>query len=152
MKEKLLTNPGYTKYKIIEVNVTQEDIDRGVRYNCTYCPIAKAMYRLVAFDLTSNDNYLTIDNCVRLIEARGYGSLSKYIIKLPTIAHRFIAAFDLGYACEPFKFGLIIPEDKWEFFKPEVLDNISGRPLTLIEARDLFYEKYPNSGNELIYT
>ena len=81
----------------IEISVTQEHINRGLRQSCSRCPISNAL----------RDRFPTC------IPSTAYGSASVYLknsafyaqYALPEDpAGRFIAAFDGGLPVRPFTF------------------------------------------------
>lgn len=85
----------------IKVNVTQKDIDTGLRDNCKDCPIAKAISR------TKFGKEHSVD--VR----KGYISYFKIGVtglnqhrNLPEKAYNFILRFDGHGTVKPFKFTM----------------------------------------------
>lgn len=81
----------------MRIDVTQEDIDKGVKKcHCT-CPIALALKRQtrVAYEVS--------DDCVVAVTDR-------FAHGLPEHASSFIRAFDMGLIVAPFSFELDIPE------------------------------------------
>lgn len=86
---------------IVDVEVTQEDIASGKRYNSCQCPIAMATKRAVGPGI---DAYVGL----------GFADLwkaSKLVkIRLPESANKFVDAFDSGKPVEPATFPLDIPD------------------------------------------
>ena len=79
----------------MKIQVTQENIDRGIRRNCGFCPIANAL-----FDATGE--WWMVDG--------NHAHLRRRMIELPTIATDFIDDFDSGAPVEPVEFDLPIEE------------------------------------------
>ena len=80
------------------IEVTAEDIRRGVREDACWCPVARAIARLL--DVRLGDDEVIVGR--ELILIRPLGSLTDY--ELPAEAARFIRAFDHGEPVEPFTF------------------------------------------------
>jgi hypothetical protein len=81
----------------ITVNVTQRDIERGIRSKCSDCPVALAVKRALGkrvkvFSGVST-SYLYLDH-------------NKKPFPLPASAVEFIDRFDSGHKVEPFTFKL----------------------------------------------
>lgn len=78
----------------MKIEVTQEDIERGVPLNSCFCPIAFASSRAFhcQHSLVSQDYFRVL----------GVGKNGR--IMLPQPAIDFIAAFDAGKPVEPFSF------------------------------------------------
>jgi hypothetical protein len=83
--------------KTLTIEVTQEDIERGVKQECWDCPIALALFRT-----TGKEWSVAPSSC------RELGTLTDYIF--PAEATEFIRSFDLGYPVSPFSFKLEVPE------------------------------------------
>lgn len=84
----------------IEVNVTKEDIIKGVPKDGQSCPIALALLRATGADeVDVTRESITIDR----------GGVRKRI-KAPETATAFIDAFDYGYALDPISFTLEFKE------------------------------------------
>jgi hypothetical protein len=79
----------------IQIQVTQEDIDRGVRCTCENCPLALAMTRALAQDVV-----VVIGEYFFISEA------DKDAKPLPRVAEMFRSAFDAGFPVQPFEFEL----------------------------------------------
>ena len=89
---------------MITVEVTQEDIDHGVKGNCVKCPIAKAIGRAAG----------NTDCGVGITRAHLYSGHERGLIsfKLPIEAQNFIERFDDGFEVQPFSFD-IMEEIPW---------------------------------------
>lgn len=85
--------------KRVRINVTQRDIDRGVRSTLTSCPIALAIKRRVVEDST-----VAVTQFAVL-----YGTFMSS--PFPYRATQFIYHFDLGKPVKPFTFTLELPEE-----------------------------------------
>ena len=77
----------------MKITVTQRDIERGSKFHCTRCPVARAIRRKL--------------NC-RLEVFCTYGLLfnPKQYFKIPSIASIFIKDFDNEKPVRPFSFEL----------------------------------------------
>jgi hypothetical protein len=73
------------------VDVTQEDIIRGIRANRCSCPIARAARRALG--------------CLVIVDHRGIFT-SDYKYEHTVETKRFVNDFDAGYSVEPFSFNL----------------------------------------------
>jgi len=83
------------------INVTQEDIDKGVTGDCALCPLAKAIHRYfpnIPYGLKVNDG-------VRVHFDRI--SIDFKLYKVTKNCQRFIDNFDNGNLVHPFKFNLM---------------------------------------------
>lgn len=76
----------------LKVNVTRDDIKRGIPEDESYCPIARAVRRLGKKKLVLVD----ADICV----------LGLHDFKLPRKAAKFIDKFDNGETVKPFSFTM----------------------------------------------
>ncbi len=88
----------------IEVEVTEADIQNGMRGDCACCPIARALKRLypeyhvwVRLQVAYLDQNLT-DWC--------YSNLTNWCYSLPREAQIFINNFDLSVPTKPFTFHM----------------------------------------------
>lgn len=81
----------------MRIEVTQEDIDHGVRGSCKECPIARAMQR-AGFKFPRVNRYSAW-------WFFPYGQCD-----LPDIAQRAVRRFDLGHGMSPFAFDLDVEE------------------------------------------
>lgn len=75
----------------INVEVTAEDIKRGIKVDCLNCPIALALDRCGQPDASVSDSDVEIDG---------------RFIRMPLDARRFVQDFDDGKPVEPFAFEL----------------------------------------------
>ena len=79
----------------MKIDVTQEDIDRGVKGACTQCPVALALAR--AFP----DVYVDVATTQLLV--------GDEFIRAPSVVSIFIEDFDDGEPVQPFSFDLDLP-------------------------------------------
>lgn len=84
----------------IKINVTQKDIDEGVRYNCLKCPIARAMRRHKQL----KDSVVT-GGCYKLI-----GHAYEFHA-LPLRVQNFVFLFDAQKPVKPFTFRVEVPDE-----------------------------------------
>lgn len=81
------------------IEVTQQDIDKGIRGNSCACPVAWAIRSAIGdgdIEIRVGEDLITVGNAQ---------------VPVPKIAYRFIRAFDYGlYSVEPFTFTLEVPE------------------------------------------
>jgi hypothetical protein len=82
---------------IIEVQVTQDDIDHGERSRCQECPVARALRR------TFGGIYVSVG-------PRDM-SLGVYVLPTPGDAAEFMNLFDGGFQAGPFGFDLDVPDE-----------------------------------------
>ena len=82
--------------RTVRVDVTQEDIDKGLRGNAFSCPIARAIDRLAVCD------------CVEVGDDEIY--LDAQGVPMSHEALCFVSDFDSGNMVEPFHFDLALPE------------------------------------------
>lgn len=80
---------------MITVEVTQADIDAGIKESCVDCPIARAISRAVRVDARVGTYWVSWRIGNFLTE-----------LTLPVAAVGWIMAFDRGYPVEPFTFEL----------------------------------------------
>lgn len=77
----------------VDVNVTDDDIKKGIRGSSCYCPVALAIKRELKITqvvgVTTRFVYTTDSSC-----------------KLPEYVGDFIRNFDIGYNVDPIKFRL----------------------------------------------
>lgn len=80
----------------LQISVTKEDIDRGVRMSAPTCPVARAITRATgAFTLVDGQN-------VRLEESDG----SRQFGVLPHDVADKVVAYDVGDGMHPFDFTI----------------------------------------------
>lgn len=85
--------------KTITIQVTQEDIERGLRGDCAFCPIALSMRR-------STGEFWAVTGRA----ATPYAGHWTDSVTLPQECEGFISAFDKGYVVSPFSFSIEVPE------------------------------------------
>ena len=90
----------------MKVNVTQRDIECGVKNSNTDCPIARSLSRHKYYYPDPFVDYFEVD-----LVRRDDGMPVRF--NLPAIAHNFIVAFDNGQKVEPIKFELTNGIDKF---------------------------------------
>jgi len=79
---------------MVKIDVTAEDIHKGIKGNCYRCPVALALRR-------TTETLLEVSSyCIRVY------SFPIRDIQLPEIAVDFIKRFDRGKLVKPFKFYL----------------------------------------------
>lgn len=86
----------------VNVEVTQEDIDKGIREDSCECPIARALKR---FGYRSVD---VEDDCAGFYvkNADKSGMCTSYLFYLPKKAIKFVSKFDNGEQVAPINFVL----------------------------------------------
>lgn len=87
--------------KVLTIDVTQEDIDKGIRGNCNYCPIANSVQR----KLGAGVKVSVYSGSAVVYSAESGIALHSFI--LPGMANRFIDYFDNGAYVGPRKFRLV---------------------------------------------
>lgn len=87
-------------------NVTQEDIDKGIKDDACYCPIARAAKRT----LVKRKRRIEVGSCflsiVRNHKGRWWVDDAEY--ELPSEASDFVRNFDSGNTVHPFSFEMEI--------------------------------------------
>lgn len=85
----------------MKVDVTQEDIDRGMPKRCSFCPVAKAIQRA-----TGNKYFYVAVSGSELCDSVRAVTRTDYIdaIDLPPEVLVFLTRFDAGKPVEPFSF------------------------------------------------
>lgn len=86
----------------VTVDVTQQDIDAGERYQCDRCPVALALTRTLPGAFVEVGN-----NYIRL---RRFSESHSNYLTTPDAVEGFIVAFDSGQPVDPFAFALDIPD------------------------------------------
>jgi len=86
----------------VTVNVTQDDIDNGVRVCCHFCPIALAISR----SFPGEEIYVTR----HLVKIRRSNGLKTLIANLPLHATLFVSAFDDEAVVFPITLALAFEE------------------------------------------
>lgn len=84
------------------INVTQADIDAGVKQECFRCPIALAARRVFDHDVSVDDEYI-IHYASTEVKADFYA--------LPDEARQFVQHFDHGDPVTPFSFEVSLDVD-----------------------------------------
>lgn len=82
------------KVKTIVVEVTQADINFGIRMSSCDCPVAMAIQRKTRMPIRVGANLITWPSCN---------------VQHPPAVRQFITQFDRGKFVEPFSFDLEIP-------------------------------------------
>lgn len=77
------------------INVTQQDIDSGIRGDCSLCPVARGVSRVFPCETNVANYYMYVRD-----QSEGRWRQAK----LPDIAWAFITAFDAGLGVSPFSF------------------------------------------------
>ena len=88
----------------LTIFVTDDDIEKGIRCNAGWCPIARAARR--AFDAAQvpYNQGLSVSQAIYPL---GYGPLDKYPrFSLPSYAKSFVYWFDQGHDVMPFSFEI----------------------------------------------
>ena len=101
--QQLKTPPTTAKLRIMHlVQVTQEDIDKGLAKHCTECPTARAMRRTFPKSFTSSEysSFWVYDG----------KDLQHFVY--PTHLANWIRAFDHGQKCKPISFHVPHP-NQW---------------------------------------
>lgn len=89
----------------VKINVTEDDIEHGIKSDCRKCPIALAINTHLA------DGYIVAVNMTDVFIQRSSNLLSfLHVARLPLTACRFIHKFDCYLAHTPFDFYLDIPD------------------------------------------
>lgn len=73
----------------LTVNVTQADIDEGMRRNCSECPVALAARRTIGEGMIDRTVYVDAIN-IMLLE----GGITVALWRMPESAGEFVDAFD----------------------------------------------------------
>ena len=85
----------------MRIVVTQDDIDTGIRFHATQCPIARAIIRMFKplgwFSIGPHRVFITQDTL-------------DYTVLLPSEAASFMLSFDCGRAVQPFAFDIDLPD------------------------------------------
>jgi hypothetical protein len=87
------------------VEVTQEDIAMGQKANCTCCPIALAIDRIVTPNISVNVNQSRVWFS-ELVKDSDNWRVIPYHANLPEDAAQFILHFDSGHYVGPISFEL----------------------------------------------
>lgn len=82
------------------IQITQEHIDNGKRAECSLCPIALAIKKVIKSDLNVGTGYGNIWISGHEVD---------WYTKTPEVARVFMFQFDRQYSVKPTKFELDIP-------------------------------------------
>ena len=82
----------------MKIEVTQKDIDKGVRGECALCPIARA--------IKSSSNFKRVYVNGKTIDVWYRGDQGIKTYKLPKKAQTFVKRFDRQEPVKPFSFKL----------------------------------------------
>lgn len=88
--------------KEVTISVTQEDIEKGLRYQSFKCPIARAMQREFGCSVSAGS--------FGLIAFPG-GDKDDWGSPLPASAFDFMLDFDMHIPVAPFSFSISVPDD-----------------------------------------
>ena len=80
----------------MKIQVTQQDIDNGLKGLCTHCPVALAFKRVI------QGGSVEVGDAAYIFPYNFDGPT--VMITLPEFVHKFIRAFDSGNKVEPFEF------------------------------------------------
>lgn len=83
----------------IKIDVTEYDIHVGTKNSYFSCPIAIALARA-----TKTRIAVTTDKVYQFVPLQ----TAKIVAELPSVARKFVLAFDRGRPVEPFSFEMII--------------------------------------------
>jgi hypothetical protein len=111
-----------TDRKRLEIQVSQEDIDRGIREDSARCVVARAIARTIP-DATR----IEVDT-----QAIRFTSGGKRLIYLtPWTAQNYVVAFDAGDEIKPFEFRIGNPiEAKRKPYKPATIREVRDLSMT----------------------
>ncbi len=87
----------------VKVEVTFDDVAKGERGDCRYCPIALALERVLTERALFVVDGRTISWAGPTVGAHGY-------VDLPESAREFIYVFDGAGDVEPFEFEIELPD------------------------------------------
>lgn len=89
---------------IIQIDVTQDHIDNGKRYECNACPVALAFQKHINDDYSFeiNDEYIDV-----VTKFNGYTQAE---ITVPCTVTAFVRDFDSIKPVKPFSFQIDIPD------------------------------------------
>lgn len=89
----------------MKINVTQRDIDSGLRNDCTLCPVARAIKRR----LGKSKSVQVFETSIDIYNSKD--RLEKQY-NIPELAQLFIKNFDTGCPVGPFSFTLNLKENR----------------------------------------
>lgn len=84
----------------MEIQVTQKDIDRGVRYAPLHCPIAQAVTRRTGYHAAVDAHYVTLHD--------EDGDIAGRWVTPPEVL-AWLSTFDNGESVRPATFQLVMP-------------------------------------------
>ena len=87
----------------MRVEVTEEDIDRGMRHDPHCCAVARGIHRAVGLHVGDRVSVGSRDCTIQWGKARFRG-------EIPDEVGQFIDAFDEGFKVKPFSFELDLIE------------------------------------------
>ncbi len=90
----------------LNVRVTEEDIERGIAEDCERCPVALALNRALADELTRANLQVSIDGGTILFCS---GATLVRTVCAPACVRDFIFDFDGGDYTGPFEFTIRLP-------------------------------------------
>lgn len=105
----------------IEIEVTQDDIDKGETNHSCKCPIARAINRVCP--KASVGTYY----CYLYEEPGKYGSYGGIQVEMPYVFKQFVNDFDCGKPVQPFKHTIYLDEEqtqRFEYIKQERMNAI----------------------------
>jgi hypothetical protein len=102
----------------VTINVTQEDIDKGEKLNCSACPIGLALAR-AGFPVTSV-MWFTVGDKTSILDY--VSTLERHPI------NQFMADFDGGCEVKPFSFVLDLSEEEQKMDKAYLGDSVYVEP------------------------
>ncbi len=85
--------------KKVRINVTQRDIERGIRFTSYTCPIARAARR-----------HPELKGCAVSPDSLAFDNSGWVWTPLPEKACEFVDSFDGGRPVKPFSFTLELPD------------------------------------------
>ena len=85
--------------KKVRINVTQRDIERGIRFTSYTCPIAWAARR-----------HPELKGCLVAPDSLAFDNSGWVWVPLPEKACGFVDSFDGGRPVQPFSFTLELPD------------------------------------------
>lgn len=89
---------------LYQFEVTQEDIDHGIRYSCRECPIARVINRTFSKEILVDGANLSVPFCADIV-----GIIEYKLFELPQEVKNSIRDFDKQLKVEPFTFEMELP-------------------------------------------
>lgn len=84
------------RLKRMTINVTQEDINKGVRNSCTKCPVALAVHRALNKMVRVGFSGVRVEFSIGVLQ----------FLRIPQECQDFMARFDFGMPVQPFEFEI----------------------------------------------